>query len=344
MHPLRVESVVWATERRDVLSGLFYLLAVRSYLLAHAPGRSSNPRVSTSSLGFFLLSLLSKGIAISLPVTLLALDVWPLRRRDLREKIPYLALSAIFLGIGYAGQRASGAIVHGGTLWAPLVQPLYGLFFYLGKTVSPWPLSPLYQRPLGAELLAPKYVLGALAAAGLAAAAFSRRREHPAQTAAAVHYAAALAPVLGFVAFGPQIAADRYSYLACLALPPLAVAPLLTARDARGFRRRFAAAASVLLALGALTWRQTGVWRDSTTLWRSALAADPRDGTAHAHLGQSLDGEGDEAGAEAQYREALTTRPGDYDAQSGLGRLLLKQGRVAEAETHFDAALRLAPE
>ena len=356
VHPLRVESVVWATERRDVLCGLFYLLAVRSYLGGRAAGGSSRPRGAAATLGFFLLALLSKGIAISLPVTLLTLDVWPLgrlsgdprrwrevsQRRVLLEKLPYAALSLVFLTIGYIGQRDSGAL-SAGSLQAPILQPLYGLFFYLGKTVLPWPLSPLYQRPLGAELLAPKYVLGALAALALGAAVLLRRREHPAPAAAAAHYAAALAPVLGFVAFGPQIAADRYSYLACLALPPLAVAPLLAARDERGFRRRFAAGTVVLLALGALTWRQTGVWRDSLTLWRAALAADPNDGTAHTNLGKSLDGQGDDAAAEAEYRRGLSTRPGDYDGQSLLGRLLLKQGRVAEAAEHFDTALRIAP-
>lgn len=330
VHPLRVESVAWATERRDLLSGLFLLLAVLSYLHGHCRATSS-PRVKWSLIapGCFVLSLLSKVMGVTLPVVLLILDVFPLRRlernparwlagqnrRVLIEKIPYIALSVVFSLIATIGQGRNQWLVtlemHGP--FERIMQSMYGLVFYVWKTIIPIDLSPLYQMRMPLDVTQPRLVIAAIIVVVAAAALIAFRRAVPAVVAAALTYAIMVLPVLGLMQNGPQLVADRYSYLPCISVAVLAggAAVLLLMRTTAA--ARYAAVAIAAIALAGLSWltrEQLRVWRDTGSFWTAVYQFDPQ--SAHA--------------------------------QNGYGYALLQQGRVDEAIELFRSAIQLQPQ
>lgn len=357
VHPLRVESVAWATERRDVLSGLFYLLTIHSYLrLGREP---ATPRRLIAPLAFYLLSLMAKGMGITLPLTLLILDIYPYRRLSadprewfsprarsiLLEKIPFFVLAVLFAAVGFVSQKQSGAValisVVGPT--ARIFQSLYGLSFYVWKTFVPIDLSPLYLRPVPLVATAPMFLVGTAFACAMTTAAVLVRRRWPAASAAVAYYAVTLLPVLGLIPLGLQLVADRYSYLACLPWPLLITGTILNRRESQR-RSAFQGIAAVILIFGAMTWRQTSLWHDSTGLWRHAIAIDDSNYVAHRHLGISLLAEGKPADAIEECEKALRLAPSYADGHSFLGQLLMGQGRVAEAADQYSAVLRLKPD
>lgn len=341
LHPLRVESVAWITERRDVVSGCFALLAVLAYLMAArgaGPEGRLHARLYWLSAGAFLLAAFAKSIVVGLPLTLVALDVYPLRRlpcppgalrradwwrRALRlaivEKLPFIGIAAL----------AAGAMLAIGFRWgilAPIAAEslperialtAHSLVFYLGKTLWPWPLSPLYTlyRPL--DPLAARYLAAAAVAGALTAAFWALRRRWPAALTAWVVYLVTLLPASGVFPNGPQLAADRYSYLPGVAWAVLAGAAVPWAWGAwrKGhlaapFARAAVAATLVLLAgLTALTERQITVWRDSVTLWRHAAWADPASDLPILYLGWALAEAGRFEDARAHFEGALDRVP-----------------------------------
>src|SRR5881409_3840598 len=237
IHPLRVESVAWATERRDVLSGLFYLLTLLMYLRACERG-ARGQRLYWLSVALFGCALLSKSMAVSLPIVLLILDVYPLRRlggslgcwwseparRVYVEKIPFVLLAAAASALAVRAQSLvhSMAPLDQLSVAARLAVSAYGLSFYLWKMIVPSNLSPLYPRPLTVDPWAMPFVLSyglVLATTGIALAL---RRRVPGLSAAWSAYVVVLLPVLGIVQIGSQIAADRYTYLASFGWATLA--------------------------------------------------------------------------------------------------------------------------
>jgi len=287
IHPLRAESVCWVTERRDVLCGLFFLGSALFHLRRlESEGRGGGG----PSIALFALALLSKVSALALPFMLLAADLTPLKRvptdRPLlrwepwaplvREKLPYLALSAAAALIAFVAQshQATGLIpLTGHGLASRLVQSCYGLVFYVRKSLWPGDLSPMVDLLPPLSPLAPAFAASLLAAAAaLAWAAARLRRGKPGLACAAFAYAAMVFPVLGFFQNGAQLVADRYSYLACLPWTLLAAGWLLASRA-----RRLAAVlcAAYLLALGCRAYAQARLWRDPVVLWDHALALDP---------------------------------------------------------------------
>lgn len=369
VHPLRVESVAWATERRDVLCGLFYLLAVLVYLRAcEAPVAGLwRSRWYWAALGLAALALLSKSMAMSLPLVLLALDVYPLRRlgggwqgwlgpaarRVWAEKVPFVVLSEA------AGVTALAALEHVKGLKSiarlgfgdRVAISIYGLAFYLWKMAAPVKLSPLYELPERIDRLSRPYVGAAVVVATVSAAALLFRRRCPGLGVAWVTYVAILLPVLGIVQNGWQIAADRYTYLAGLGWAVLAGASIGVWAAAGRSRlvpgRRAAAltaaAAVVVVALGTLTWRQTRVWHDEKSLWTHAVDTYP-SATAHYNLGVVLLRQGEVAEAISEYRRALAIEPDFAEARNNLGVALAGQGQVDEAIERFREALKINPD
>src|SRR2546425_1173250 len=268
IHPLRVESVAWATERRDVLSGLFYLLTLLVYLRAGEQGERGRSGY-WASVGLFVCALLSKSMAMSLPVVLLILDVYPLRRLGGAR--------------GWWGEPARR--------------------IYLAKI---------------------PFVLPGLPAAWLA-------------------YVVILLPVLGIFQNGPQIAADRYTYLAGLGWALLASAGMLAAWRRRSFLVT-GLAVVLLLGFGTLTWNQVRVWHDSEKLWSHAVAIDPGSSIGQLSLGLALARHGKLAEAVEHYEAALRLEPGYVDANASGGPALARQGKLAEAVAHYEPALRTKPD
>src|SRR5437870_8417724 len=227
IHPLRVESVAWATERRDVLSGLFYLVTILMYLRAcerGARGRGSY----WLSVAVFVCALLSKSMVVNLPVVLLILDVYPLRRlggfvgwwseparRVYVEKIPFVLLAAAASAIAVIALSSVPAARSLAQLSVPgrLAVSAYGLSFYLWKTVLPMTLLPLYELH-DVNPWAPPFLLSYGVVPAVTALALILRHRLPGLPAAWLAYAVILIPVLGIFQNGPQIAADRYTYLA----------------------------------------------------------------------------------------------------------------------------------
>src|SRR5437870_6426622 len=294
IHPLRVESVAWATERRDVLSGLFYLLTILMYLRARE--REERGRGwYWLSVAVFVLALLSKSMVVNLPVVLLILDVYPLRRlggfigwwsaparRIYVEKIPFVLLAAAASAIAVMAQLSFHAALSVAQLSVPgrLAISAYGLSSYLWKLVVPVNLSPLYELPPTVNPWAPPFLLSYGLALAITAIVLAFRRRVPGLPAAWVAYIVVLLPVLGIFQSGPQIAADRYTYLAGLGWAILAGAGLLSCWHATRFLLP-GSAVCVLVGLGVLTWNQAQVWRDSKTLWTRVLAIDPQSPTAY---------------------------------------------------------------
>ena len=366
IHPLRVESVAWVTERRDVLSGLFYLLTLLTYLRS-----CERPELGRwwygLSVALFGCALLSKSMAVSLPVVLLILEVYPLRRlggslgwasasarRVYLEKIPFVLLAAAASALALLAQLSSRAMVSVAHLSAleRLAVSAYGLSFYLWKTVVPLNLSPLYMLPQTVNPAATPFIVSYGGVLAVTAIALALRRRWPGLPAAWLAYVVVLLPVLGIAQNGPQIAADRYTYLAVLGWAILAGAGLLSC-----WRRSTSSttgapatwglagiATGIVIALGVLTWNQVQIWHDSGRLWTYALAIDPNSPIAHSNLGELLDRQGRPAEAIDHFQQALRTKPDFALAHNNWGMALKGQGRPAEAIDHFQQALRLKPD
>lgn len=319
LHPLRVESIAWAAERRDPLSTLFYLWT----LLLWLDGKRRWALVTA------LLSLSAKLTGVTLPGVLLLLDAYPLKRwskaaapKLLWEKVPFAVLAGIFLVVNIFAQVSIATMPtlsqHG---WAPrLVSSAYSLVFYLGKTVWPTNLSPLYYGGSPADHMT--IWIGGAVAMGIAAA-FKFPKLRPALGAACAFYFMTLIPYLGLVKSGRQIAADRYTYIACV---PFA---LLVAAGLQGRLRM--AAVLVLLALGAVSWKQTALWHDSLSLWRRALAVEPMSDTPRPIIALALLERGRADEAILYLEEQVTLFKGDFESRKMLVELAGKKG-VSPAE------------
>jgi len=351
LHPLRVESVAWVTERRDVLSLFFLLLTVLAYLrrVDARPAKASRKWLALS-LGCFVLSLLSKAWGMTLPVVLLILDAYPLRRftsqrdtpsRIVAEKLPFLVLAGAAMVIAVRGQFAAGemrTLAQYGIM-ARTMQSAYGLVFYLWKTLVPLNLSPVYPLRPDFDPTAPFYVLCALAVVATTLVLIRLRHRWPWALSAWAGYVVIASPVLGFVQSGPQIVADRYTYVACLPWALLVGAALLRlASDRRP--PVVVVLAAILVMLGALTFRQTRVWTNGFTLWDHALHIDPTNYVANVNRGWLQMHRGDLDGALAYYDAALRSNPRFADAYRNRGFVRHTrgdlQGAIADYTTSFE--------
>jgi tetratricopeptide (TPR) repeat protein len=359
IHPLRVESVAWVSERRDVLSGLFYCLAVLFYLRRQAATGTARRRGLLLSLGCFVLSLLAKAWGMTLPVVLLILDAYALGRRGgdrterwaaLREKVPYVVLAGAAAVLAFRAQQVEAMRTlaqHG--LVARLTQAAYGLSFYPWKTLLPLGLSPHYLLEQPLDPTRPRYVVSLVALIALVTVLLAFRRRAPWALAAWACYAVVVSPVLGLLQSGNQLVADRYSYLSCLPFAVLVAAALHRVRAgaapglAAASRPIGVAAAAGVFALGILTVRQTSVWRDSRTLWDHVLALDPGNYTAYSNRGLVKQSAGDPSGALADYDVALRINPGHEISFNNRGIVRFTQGDLDGAIADYSAAIRFRP-
>jgi protein O-mannosyl-transferase len=368
IHPLRVESVAWATERRDVLSAFFLLLTVLSYLKAAGleTKNTSGRRWLAVSAVLYVLSLLSKASGMTLPLVLLVLDVYPLRRlggstgkwfgADARrvwlEKLPFFIAAAAAGAVALTAQQKAGALVSTEThdLAGRMAQGLYGITFYMVKTLQPTDLAPLYEIPSELDLFQWRIIFAAIVFLLFSLGFFAARRRWPAAMASWIAYLLLLAPVLGIAQSGLQLVADRYSYLSCMVWAILFATllvrlwrPSMNGVPRPGIAALFIAIPLlVLFGLGSLTWRQTEIWHDSETLWNHALAVSP-SGMANLHVGRFIAQRGDLAEGEKHLRRAVKFNPKNDVFQSNLALVLARQGNLPEATEHFRHALEINP-
>ncbi|HEY2993184.1 MAG TPA: tetratricopeptide repeat protein [Methylomirabilota bacterium] len=355
LHPLRAESVAWISERRDVLSGLLYVLTVLTYLRAAETAGAARRRWLALSVAVYALAMLSKAIVMSLPVVLLVLDAYPLRRlagrwrQRLLEKLPYAALGAA--GAVVAARVAIGFESRAEyPLWARPAAFGYNLVFYLEKTVLPQGLSPLYELPARWEISDSRLLVGLTLSLVATVALIAARRRWPAGLAAWTAYAITVAPVGGLAVHnGPQIAADRYTYLACMGVAVLAGGAwsLALARHLLAPRLRRTAGAAVavaLLGLGVLSWQQAAIWHDSVTLWAHATSVDPTCARCQNRLGASLHAAGLSSAGVIPLQRAVALRPDIPNFRGDLGQVLVWLNRPAEAVPQLERAVEAFPD
>ena len=351
LHPLRVESVAWITERRDLTSGLFFLLTILAYLKAHERPPAVRAGWRWVSLAAAALALASKSIVMGLPLVLLILDVYPLGRlgprvRDWwtgparavwREKIPFALLAVGTAAAAYLIQRNTGFLTPADPA-GRVGMVAYNVWFHVWKTAVPLNLGPIYELPTRVNPLDTPYLMSAAGGLAITVVVWLLRRRWPAGLAIWASYLVMLAPVAGFVHTGNHLGADRNTYVSgmgfALLVGTLAITVVLAGR--RGLLRPPVTA----LALGvvavwigglALTARaQSAVWYDSETLWRYAIEVDPTCAICHHNLGIVLGRRGDRAEAQALLERAIALRPDRSEFQGNYGLLLIQMGRRPE--------------
>jgi tetratricopeptide (TPR) repeat protein len=361
-HPLRVESVAWASERRDVLAGAFYLSTLIFYVKA-ALRRDEREsfRLRACSVACFAAAALSKATVVPLPAALLALDFYPLKRigageraGELRarlvEKIPYVLIAAAAAFVAVRAQLAHGDLVaaaeHG--LSSRLAQALYGAGFYVRRTLLPTGLYALYPLDRRSALALPALESVALIAAVVCACG-ALGVERKAQAALWAYYIALLLPVSGLLQNGPQLVALRYSYLSCLGWALLAGAAAVRAvQDRKKSRLRGAAALGALaLWLASDAWavqRQIALWRDDEALWGRVLSRYPLSPDANMNMAEALLRKNEPAAAEAFARIAARIEPDARAATLTLAEILSAQDRLPEAREVLERRLRSDPD
>jgi protein O-mannosyl-transferase len=281
----------------------------------------------------------------------------PLARRVWWEKVPFFLLAAGAAVIAPLAQSEAGAVaalrVHG--VAARLAQSLYGLAFYLWKTILPKDLSPFYEVPRNLDPFAWPFLLSGAIVVALTVGLFVLRYRWPAGLASWICYVAIVAPVLGFVQSGRQMVADRYSYLSCLAWAILLGGGLYyvwkrNVGQRRGVRKSSlltTGAAVILIALGVLTWKQVEIWHDTDRLWNHVLAITDRSifrsDTAHRVMASFFLDRGDWDRAIEHLRISINIEPTDSTKYIDLGTALAKKGQLNEAIKNFQNALALNP-
>jgi tetratricopeptide (TPR) repeat protein len=358
IHPLRVESVVWISERKDVLSAVFFMLTLGAYVrYARLP---TVGRYLTMSV-LFALGLMSKPMLVTLPFLLILLDYWPLRRfagglslkRLILEKIPLLILSTAAGVATLLVQRSSLAIVEKLPLAARIGNGLVSCVIYTKQMIWPARLAVFYPHPGDRlpvwEIGLATVLLGVVSAGGIAL-----RHKRPYLVTGWFWYLIMLLPVIGLVQVGSQAHADRYTYLPQIGLYVLlawgitdALASRLAPERIRraGLRRRIlaATASAAIMALAWCAHVQASYWRNGESLWRHALAVTSDNFMAHDGLGQCLSIRGHLDEAIDHFKMALKIAPGYREIEANLMLALAKKGRTDEAITLLQALLKEYP-
>jgi tetratricopeptide (TPR) repeat protein len=363
VHPLRVESVAWASNRSYVLPGLFCVLSLWAYLKAQDPGAPRRASWMALSIGAFALSLMSKAIAMTFPAVLLVLDVYPLRRwgweagwtgpeaqRAWKEKIPYLVLAFFAAVIAANGRHLYGALIPMQKFgMAPrLAQAFFGISFYLEKTIAPFHLAPFYTLPRHLHPLDQLCITRTLAVSAVSLALAWNARRAPALAAAWACHVLLLLPFLGLSQYGLllQIAADKWTHMASLPWPLLAGGWLLArlrSEEAAAKRRLAAGAASLLALLAALTWRQTARWHDTEALFTHSIAVDPDCYFCHNNLAVYCNNRGRYDDGMAHALRSLRIRPDYQLAQLNLAVSYIEKGKLDDAISITQATIAADP-
>jgi tetratricopeptide (TPR) repeat protein len=355
IHPLRVESVAWVAERKDVLGGFFFMLTLGAYV--HYV-RKSNSLVRYLMVAVaFTLALLSKPTVVTLPLALLLLDYWPLQRFKepamvekrkfsrcfwhlILEKTPLLALSAAACAMTVlAAGKAVATLAHV-SLLSRFGNALVSYAVYLRQMIWPEGLAVFYPEPgtgYPGWMIAVSFLVLAAITGGVAA----WRRKRPWLLTGWLWYLGMLTPMIGLVQVGAFAHADRMTYLPqigiCMAVTWL-VAEWQISRVALG-----ALMAGVLAALMVCAWQQVDYWRDSETLWTHTLRCTTDNYLARGHLGLALAEKGRLDEAIAEYQEALLIKPDEPESHNNLGNALLQKGHADEAIRQFQQALQFTP-
>ncbi len=354
LHPENVESVAWAAERKNVLSMFLCLAALWAY---GRYAKNGGTRRYLAVVALFTAALMAKTQIITLPCVMLLWDYWPLRRMFaapnpaaesdqpaayaprsfsylVKEKLPFFALAAVGSAITVWAQREASAFRTLGELSfsARLGNTLVAYVRYIGHTLWPVRLSPLYPHTFAAPPLA--QVAGAAALLAIVTAIVIRWRNFRYLPVGWFLFLGTLVPVIGLIQVGEQSMADRYAYLPMIGLFLMLVWPVAEVVEKKPISKALVAvpALVILAALGALTYRQLGYWRDGETLWKYALSLNGNNYVAHDNLAMVMDGEGRPEAAITEFRasEALHSYPPEQ---------IVKIGLYEQRNGHFQGAI-----
>ncbi len=351
IHPLHVESVAWVSERKDVLSGLFFMLTLGSYFhYTRAPWLRGR---YWAALGLFAMGLLSKDMLVTLPFVLLLLDYWPLKRFSpearfvprhlLVEKIPFFVLSAIAC-VFQIVVAEDATLTEKVSLPGEISNALVSYVTYFGQTIAPVNLAASYPNPEN-HFAVWKSIFSAALLAMISGAAFACRRKHPYVLVGWLWYLGMLVPpIIGFTRAG-HAQSDRYTYLPQIGLT-IAIAWLTEQTCATLSWGRRISAAGGLASILAFMWMsqiQATYWRDDQTLWKHALAVGESNSLAHNNLGSVLLQKKETEKAMAEFQRALQINPNDAEAHDNLGSAFLQDNQVDKAMEEYEKALQINP-
>jgi Tfp pilus assembly protein PilF len=356
IHPVHVESVVWIAERKDVLCAFFSILTMGAYILYTE--RKTVGMYLLMTL-FFVFGLMSKAMAVTLPLVLLLLDYWPLNRlpastketqhkrqiiwRLLLEKIPLLVLSGLFSMIAFDSQREAGAVMFSIPFGIRTGNALQSYVIYLKKMVWPVNLSVFYPYP--AVLLWFRVVGCALVLAGISFFVAAYRKKFPFLVTGWLWYLITLLPVIGIVQIGHQAYADRYMYLPSVGIILMVVwgsAMLPRLMQVRTIVLAIFVAVVLSLLMGAAR-QQVDFWRNSRTIFEHALEVTQNNYLAHTNLAVALFSAGDVTSAIEHLNEAIRIKPNYALAYYNRGVGLYSRGRWDEAALEFRKSIQLDP-
>lgn len=359
IHPLHVESVAWISERKDVLSTMFWLLAIWSYAEYAKGGRR---RSYGFSLLIYAVGLMTKPMLVTLPIILLLLDYWPLRRiasdsgtrwkKILLEKLPFCVLAALSAGVTFLAQFRGGAVLslNAIPLGTRILNALVVYQEYLMKMLWPSKLAYLYPYPESWPAWQIVSAAVTMLVVSLLVLIYGRRFRYLAT--GWLWYLIMLLPVIGLAQVGSQAMADRYTYLSLVGIFIIATfgisdaVHLLPPSTSHAMIQRAlpSIAILVILLLGVCSSVQVETWRNSVTLCEHAVRVTENNFKAMNDMGVPLIGQGKLDEAIASFREALKIKPDLAAAHSNLGLALQSQGKTDEAIESFNRALKLSPD
>jgi Tfp pilus assembly protein PilF len=350
LHPLHVESVAWVSERKDVLSTLFWFLASIAYV---GYVRRGGARRYVAALVLFVLGLLSKPVVALAPFTWLLLDIWPLgrfaepktRASVIVEKLPFVALGIAAMAWTLAAQREIGAVTSPASLpWTFRAgNAVLSYVTYLWKTIWPADLAVFYPYPR--ELSLAMIALGSAVMIALSVLAWRTARTHPHVATGWWWYVGTLVPMIGLVQVGSHGRADRFTYVPLVGIF-VVIAWSLAAFARHGAWRRAVVAVGALAAIvscATVARAQVETWRTSETLWRHAAAATSANFRAEAGLAEAARRRSDTDAAIAHYQEAVRLAPDAAEFHVNLGLLLVAGNRIEDATAAFQRAVDLRP-
>jgi tetratricopeptide (TPR) repeat protein len=371
LHPLHVESVAWVAERKDLLCAMFFSLSILAYtyyirdMFLPPADRVAGPAVLFQkwyllSLGFFLLSLLSKPMAVSLPFVLLILDWFPAHRissvktllNAVGEKLSFLLLGLVSSVLTILAQQRGGAtgLMEIVPLPKRIAVAAKASVVYLWKMVVPENLIPLYQYPRNATLLSVEYLSMIILILGISALLLCGAKKWKLPLALWSYYFLTLLPVLGIVQVGGQAMADRYTYLpSCGPFLALGLASVwisrILGRRSNILKLSFGAViVSLLVSMAYLTSKQIGIWHDDLTLWSAVIEKAPNESSrAYFLRGLTYERMGVLDKAAQDYNASIATEPFHAEAFIHRGALYGEAGEFEKAIEYFDTAIKIEP-
>ncbi|GBD97563.1 MAG TPA: tetratricopeptide repeat protein [Nitrospirae bacterium] len=375
LHPIHVESVAWVSERKDVLCAFFFLLSILSYLEYTSPSLqnpSESPHHPPFTKGrhyilcllFFIMALMSKPMAVTLPVVLIILDFYPLERLDFKlhrlrpaakvliEKLPFFVFSFASSALTILAQKSGGAVgsLEAYPLWVRIRVGIRALGFYITKIIWPADLAPFYPYPAKESVFSFEYTAALLLTGAITLFSVFLWRRQKIFTAIWTYFAVTLFPVSGIIQVGAQSAADRYTYLPGLGPMLLAGIGISWLWEKAGQNNLILKRVCIIIPclliltfLSVLTIKQIEIWRDSLTLWNAELRVFPDNANAIAHKGEVFYKSGNFKKAIGYYNKAIEADPyasiGYYDR----GITYLMMGNYQQAISDFNKSIELSP-